>query len=271
MKYGGLDISKDETFKLLSSLGLTCSQVKVYLTLLEQGTSTAKRISINSELPREEIYQILPKLHSLGFVEKLIERPYKFKPTPIKEAIKDLILKRKNRTKELEKRANQVLKNHSITSRNKKPIEKLGFIFVPSKQPLIRRLEKAIKETKNDIRFLTSYKRLTFACDHLKDVLLNAWDRGVRGNAIINIPEKNHLELINNYFKHESATLRFIPEHPKTIVAMFDKKQVFIFINPNADFRDSPALWSNYPSILNLAEYYFKTTWTISIAKPYIR
>jgi len=249
-------------------LGLTSSQTKVYLTLLVQGTSTAKSISMHADLPREEIYQILPKLHSLGLVEKLIERPYRFKPTPINEAVNDFLLKRKNRTKELEKRAKQVLENHSITSCTKKIIEKPRFVFVPSKQALIRRLEKAIKKTRSDIQVLTSYKRLTFACHHLKDVLLNAWDRGVKGKAIINIPEENHLELIKICWKPESATLRFIPSPPKTVMAMYDKKQVFIFTNPNADLKESPALWSNYPSILNLAEDYFKIAWTTALANP---
>ena len=38
------------------------------------------------------------------------------------------------------------------------------------------------------------------------------------------------------------------------VMAMYDKKEVFIYIEPTADLEESPALWSNNPSLLALAK-----------------
>ena len=38
-------------------------------------------------------------------------------------------------------------------------------------------------------------------------------------------------------------------------------EEVFIFIKPDSDLTESPALWSNNSSITNLAKNYFETLW----------
>jgi hypothetical protein len=44
-------------------------------------------------------------------------------------------------------------------------------------------------------------------------------------------------------------------------MAMYDKKEVLIFTFPEADLKDSPALWSDDSSLVGIAEHYFEAMW----------
>lgn len=253
----------------MKSLGLTSCQARIYLSLNNCGTSTAKKISIAAKIAREEVYQVLPKLHSLGLIEKILERPVKFKAIPLQECISNLIEGRKNTTHELEIKAKELIKNYEgVYSREKDFAHEPQFIFVPSKQALITKIKKSINRTQKNLCVSTSCKRLTYACDCLFDSLQSAWCRGVKGRAIINGPEENHLDVIKKIWSPPSAEIRYVPKMPETVIAMYDKREVFIFTKPEADLRDSPALWSNYPSIVSLTEDFFEILWSTAMEKP---
>jgi sugar-specific transcriptional regulator TrmB len=85
----------EESVQSLSRLGLSTSQVKVYLALLELEKATAKTIAKHSKVARQEAYRVLAELQEKGLVEKIIEIPTKFKPIPIEDCIYLLIERKK--------------------------------------------------------------------------------------------------------------------------------------------------------------------------------
>ena len=260
---------KKESVKVLKTLGLTSCQARIYLSLVSCGASTVKQISIDAKMAREEVYLVLPKLHSLGLIEKILERPMKYKAIPLQECISNLLEERKSKTVELEMLSKELIQNYKQANFDGKNSTQLRqFVFVPSKQAVIKRLRNSVTHTKKSIDVLTSCKRLTCACNSLFETIQNAWHRGVKGRAIINIPKGNHLDVINRCWSKPSAELRFIPKFPRTVIAMYDNKEVYIFTEPEADLTESPALWSNYPSIISVIDDFFEVLWSTAMERP---
>jgi sugar-specific transcriptional regulator TrmB len=260
---------KEESVDVLKNLGLTSCQARLYLSLISCGACTVKQISIVSKIAREEVYLVLPKLQSLGLIEKILERPTKYKAIPVQECISNLLEERKSKTTELEIRSKEVIQNYKQTNFNGKNSTQLHqFIFVPSKQVLIKRIKKSVINAKKSICVLTSCKRLTHACNSLFETIQDALDRGVKGRAIINLPKGKHLDMINECWSKPSAELRFIPKVPRTVIAMYDKREVYIFTEPDADLTESPALWSNYSSLVNVIDDFFEVLWSTAIERP---
>ena len=260
---------KEESVEVLKNLGLTSCQARIYLSLISCGASTVKQISIVSKMAREEVYLVLPKLHALGLIEKILERPIKYKAIPLQECISNLLEERKSKTVELEMRSKELIQNYKQTNFNGKNSTQLRqFIFVPSKQALLKKIKKSVTNAKKSIYVLTSCKRLTCACNSLFETIQDAWDRGVKGRAIINIPKGNHLDMINGCWSRPSAELRFIPNFPRTVIAMYDKREVYIFTEPDADLTESPALWSNYPSLISVIDDFFEVLWSTAMERP---
>ena len=256
----------EEDVKSLIDLGLTFVQAKVFLALIQTGSMKAQTISDVTKVSRADVYRTLSRLQENGLVEKQIAKPTIYSSIPTEEAI-DLLMHRQNlKHKELLFRKAKLL--HKYKKKKKTALNQRNFVFVPSTESLIKRLNKAIERTEKSIDLSTSCKRLTAAGFSLSEKLQNAWERGVKGRAVININGVGECESIKNFWCAPQAKIRYIPKIPRTVMVMYDKKEVFIFTNPTAQLKESPALWSNVPSIVAMVEDYFEILWSTAMEKP---
>jgi len=252
--------------KTFVELGLSLVETKIFLTLTQNGTLKVQKISDLSKVSRGDVYRNLSKLQDHGLIKKQISRPALFTAIPIKDAIECLLKRQKIKHKKIQQEATKILDKYN--QKNATPDETSGFVFVPSKETLIRQLNKAIVNTKNSIEVSTTCKRLTAAGHSLADNLLKAWDRGVKGRVIIDYNEGNVCESIKDFWTPPRANIRYLPQIPRTVMAMLDRKEIFIFIRPKERLYESPALWSNVPSIVAMAEDYFDILWTTAMKSP---
>ena len=95
----------------------------------------------------------------------------------------------------------------------------------------------------------------------MAEPLEEAWKRKVKGRAIIERTGKRQTESFLKTWKHPWAGICYISDSPKTIFAIYDKKEVFIFTEPDSELKDSPALWSNNSSLVHIANKYFEGLW----------
>jgi HTH-type transcriptional regulator, sugar sensing transcriptional regulator len=259
---------KEECVEILMNLGLTSSQARIYLSLVKAGTSTVKEIASSSQVAREQVYLVLPTLLDLGVVEKILERPIKYRPVPLPDCFSSLILERKNQTNELENAMKTVIDKFNESNSVGKSSRSHQFVFVPSKRALFRRINKAVNDAESSISVFTSCRRLTQACDKFFDSLQDAWDRGVKGRAIINVPKHNQLSFVEECWRSPWAELRFIPEIPNAVFAIYDNKEAFTFPEPETNLSESPALWSNYPSFVRILKDHYKILWITALEQP---
>ena len=93
-------LSKEKGSELLTQIGLTKIQAKIYLTLLSLDEANARTLTRETNVPRQEVYRALDDLQKKGFIEKIIASPHKFKATPIDYALQILMIKHTQQCKE---------------------------------------------------------------------------------------------------------------------------------------------------------------------------
>jgi sugar-specific transcriptional regulator TrmB len=252
----------------LINLGLNSSEARVYISLHETGTAKATTIAKASGVTRPDVYRTLSKLNELGLVEKIIAHPVMFRPIPIETGVAILLERKSKKYNELQSKSASLI--HSLNKKNihKDSYQESQFVLIPSKEVLIKRLTKTIEKTQTSIDVSTSWKRFKFACYRLAEPLEKAWCRGVKGRVVIEETEEPVLEFVKTCWKSPHAKIRHVHSHPRTVMAIYDKKEVFIYIKPTADLTESPALWSNNPSLVAMAEDCFETLWNTALEIP---
>jgi sugar-specific transcriptional regulator TrmB len=259
-----LEQKLSEELQTLSDLGLTLIQARVYSALVWYGPSKVSEIAKNSNVARPDVYRTLLKLQEIGLVEKIIEMPVKYKVTPIGEGLSLLLDRKTKQYEELRARTHILLE----TARMKKPKKFSSninqFVLVPGGKTVIERIRLAIEKAMQSVDLVLSWKRFsrgivsTFA-----ESIEIAWKKKVEIRFAIERPSesKTDKELVKFCREKPSCDVRLIQHQPKTVLGIYDKKEVFIIVDPEKDLSDSPALWSNNPSLISLAEDYFEVLW----------
>jgi sugar-specific transcriptional regulator TrmB len=256
----------NEDLESLKDLGLTLVQAKIFLSLSQTGTMDAKAISQISNVARPDVYRALTQLQEAGLVEKEIDRPALFRTISTEDAFSLLMENQSRKHKELKaKTANLVSKYKK--SNQSSFFNRQNFVFVPSRETLIKRLKKAIDNSQRSIEISTSCKRLSLAGYSLVENLQKAWGRGVKGRAVIDCCGEK-IEIIKKFWRAPWAEIKYVPIVPRTVMAMYDKREVFVFTKPKAQLDESPALWSNVPSLVAMADDYFEILWSTAMENP---
>jgi len=253
---------EEKNIRALINLGLHRSEAKVYLTLNKMGTERACVIAEMAQVSRPDVYRGLSNLHDLGLVEKIINNPMLFKSIPIKDAVSFLLRQKdreyaiiKSQSADLIRKCNNKINyKHNGNIRSK-------FALIPSKQTLINTLKKSIDNTQESIDVLTSRKRLKFACFCLSEQLNKAWKRGVCGRAILEKNQHSIFDFQKTCWKNPYSKVKYIYNFPKTIMVIYDQKEVFIFEENDLDLTESSALWSNNSGLVSLASNHFNMLW----------
>ena len=105
--------------EVLTDLGLTSTQARVYLALCKFGMLDTKQIAKCALISRQDVYRILQSLEKLGLVEKTISRPVRYKAVPADKGLPPLLKRKKKETVKLEIDFQVLLKNFKKNSRAK--------------------------------------------------------------------------------------------------------------------------------------------------------
>ena len=155
----------------LTEIGLNRYEAKVYLTLIEEGLSTAKNISDITGIPYGKVYEVINSLTSKGFSVILPTKPLKCRAIPPSEAI---IHVRKRTNEKLEKIEKIVLSElNPLFIKTKEFIDqKCNFVLLNGRANINKQIEKLIINSDNTLNIFTSengLKRLVFYKQLLKD------------------------------------------------------------------------------------------------------
>ena len=71
--------------------------------------------------------------------------------------------------------------------------------------------------------------------------------------------------------KTRFCQVRFVPFPPNTVIGIYDKKEIFIVLNPKEDLAKSPALLSRNSSILAAMQDYFEILWITAMETPHFK
>ncbi|MEM2099534.1 MAG: helix-turn-helix domain-containing protein [Candidatus Bathyarchaeia archaeon] len=251
---------------LFTRLGLSVTEAKIYLTLLQLGIATAKEVSKSSGIARPDVYRVMETLGQSGLIEKILSVPCKYKAIEVKDAIARLMEKKRKETAEFQDAARTILKK--FDSRSDKIIlkeDRSQFILMPAGQALIKRIKKAIDEVQTSLDLLLSWNRFAQGVgSSFTKNFEDALARNVKYRFIVeNPPAKSteKLKLLTYVRKSPLCQIKFLPFRPNTIMGIYDKKEISVIVDPAKELPDSPALWTSCLSLITMAQDYFDILW----------
>jgi sugar-specific transcriptional regulator TrmB len=259
---------QDSDIQTFLSLGLNSSEARVLVALYKIGTVEASKIAKASKVDRPDVYRALSDLYKLGLVEKIIAHPSTFRAVPIETGMTILLDHKTKEFIELKVRSASLIRRMNNKRTHEEVKQESQFVLIPFREALFKRLEKSIEKAQESIDISTSWKRFNSACYRLVESLEEAWSHGAKGRAVIEEAGESAVEFAKTYWRPPNAEVRQMKVPPKTVMALYDKKEVYIYLMPSADMTDSPALWSNNPSIVAMAEDYFETLWKTAQKLP---
>jgi sugar-specific transcriptional regulator TrmB len=260
-----------EDIQTLTRLGLTVSQARIYLALVQSGPSTIRTISEVSKVAREHVYRTMVTLQKLGLFEKSIAKPVKFKATPMHDAVSILLQRRINETSELQEKTRELIqrfmkKNTKTTLQEEEP----QFIMIPEKEALIKRREKLTANVQTSLDIIVSWKRFPQRVFRYGEAYKKALESRIKIRVIMDKPEDEKSlaqarKLVKDLKKYPSFGIRYILTPPPAIISVYDKKAALVSTSAIGGFAQHPALLLNNPCFLAIIQEYFELMWLTAL------
>lgn len=258
-----LTTTQDKAVQTLTSLGLSFLQAKVYLALVTEGKSTIKNLARTSQSARQDLYRITLQLLNLGLIEKIVDVPTRFKAVPIETAVGTLIERRKRETAELERKSKVVIRSFAASNEETElKNEETQIVIMNDLERRITRVKKQVDAAKENIKIVTNWPFfLTYTTEVLKEHA-RALNRGVKIQAVIQKPEQAPFlpKSLQTLINHPLFEIRYANDIPSSILAVFDRQEVNIMVSTTSP-KESGAIVTNNPSLIELARNYFETIW----------
>lgn len=95
--------------KILEEIGLTKTEIKIYLSLLKLGQTTTTKIVRDAEIHASKVYEFLDKLIQKGLVSYVIKSNKKYFSAANPSLLKEFLKEKENKIKEQEKEINKII------------------------------------------------------------------------------------------------------------------------------------------------------------------
>jgi len=251
-----------EGVEVLSGLGLSGRQARVYLALLRAGGAKAKTVAELAHVERQEIYGLIEDLKLAGLVEQKLTVPTSYTATPIAEAIKllldqktDQLIALTEKTTQLAGKLNQT-QNPAITA----PQPCFGVICDGYRG---KKYLKAIQETRQTIDVATSWPRFKQLSFRFENQFREALRNGVELRLVIEKPlnYQMHKWVKASQEKYGNFKIKTQPNPLPASVAIFDQNKAAISFSANASLSKGPDLWTENQSLTAVCKAYFESVW----------
>jgi len=260
-------VLKDEMLaKLRRTFDLNLYEVKIWVSLLSRGISTAGELSTIAEVPRSRTYDILESLERKGFVIMKLGKPIQYiavdPQNVVERAKKNVLESASNSVEELEKiKGTEALK--TLDNLFKKginfiePSELSGAL--KGRPNIYSHMETLIKNAKQDVLIVTSEAGVLRKLEYLKSALESAKKRGVSIRIATQINDENSevikkLKEIAEVKNIKDLNARFtIIDGKHAILMLLDDKD----LHPNYDI----GIWLNSQPIATALNNMFNAMW----------
>ncbi|MGD6851099.1 MAG: TrmB family transcriptional regulator [Candidatus Bathyarchaeia archaeon] len=253
-------MSSESSIDILTSFGLSRLDAKVFIALLNLGTVDAGQIAKAVNVARQQVYRALTNLISLGLVMRVVATPTQFHAIPLSEGMASLLLQTKAKTKELERKAELLIKKHPHKA--KSIPSKYWFVEVPSNSSHNQSLKQHPITKQFDS--ITSLKRFGTWLFHVEKMFKEVLDNGVKTRFIIEKPAapSSINKIIEDLNLFSSCEVRYAKTAGPNNLLQFTiiDGQVGFPTEPLSSYI-TPLFITNHPSLVTLAQEYFEIIW----------
>jgi len=258
----------DREINSLEDLGLTSSQVKVYLALLNVGSSNAKTASKFSGVVRQDIYRVLNELIAKGLVAKTLDVPSKFDPVNLENGLAILCDRKKTEVINMQARVADLLKKFNgkkkTTNLNKEPLLEIQVLNVASEICG----KEIIDAAKISLKTILPYEMFV----RLSTIHGKRQKRALRRGVNIRVlTEKSAGKSLEELGKANATDPLLEIRYVSQISGLFsvvDDQTVFIQTETEDNCFEGKILIANNPSLVAILKDYYEAMWEKASETP---
>jgi sugar-specific transcriptional regulator TrmB len=247
----------EKEIDMLTKLGLSVCQAKIYLTLLNTGEAPARLIADKSQVARPDVYRTLPTLQKMGLVEKALTTPTMFKASPVCEALPALLTLRIGEINQLQTDLCTFIDNFKNRQKKSRLEEDNEFVLFPGNQAFISRSKELAENSTKVMETIMPISRVLQASIFYRGTIQKARNQGIESRLITEEVDKTRIAGLQQIY----SEIKCVPYRLSVGFTIYDRKQVLIVNSPKASFPKSGGLWSSNLSIVELAKNYFDNIW----------
>lgn len=249
---------EEQPIKILTNLGLTYREAKIYLTLNKLGKATIKELSEAAHMDRPNIYGVIAKLQKLNLIEQMLKAPPVYKAVPLDQGVEMMLEHKRHDLTELSKETKKLLKTYRSV-RSELLQEDCKLAIIPKKTPTQKKFDELFSGTEqlNEAICYWPDPSSVLSWDYPK------WQKLLKRNVEIRLivympadkelPEKAHALTKNPLFK-----IRYLESTPKIALTIHDRKKAFLSTSIS---RDSSFLWVDNIDFVAFFVDYFDMLW----------
>lgn len=252
----------EEDTHLLTDIGFTKNQAKLYLSLLKLGKAEGKTLAKAAGASKSIVYRTLNELHNMGLVEREIAVPYKFKATPLKQGLQIIMNQRLERYRENREKTEQFLIRKQDMQEE---IEEQEYRLTAyeGKDRIIQIIKLQHDKASQSIDILSTLQRWLQIIDYCFENYEKALARKVKYRVVIDklegkivLPKEVQALVSNPSFELKIARSPLVNN-----IGICDGKEATFNFYPSKSLKESPILWTNHPSFISMAQDHFEKTW----------
>jgi sugar-specific transcriptional regulator TrmB len=259
---------QQDLIRKLSDFGFTVNQAKVYLSIVQSGLTCVSKISESTQLHRQDIYKILPKLEKIGLVTKTIDRPFLIEVIPVEKALDSLVSTERKKANErisrLEANLKELLNAIREQQERREPLEEARFVLLKTDDQIKNIADLTFENTKKECDLVTNLELITRRMHHFHEHFQKLSRRGARIRVIV--------ESINNEDLVKRTVEKIRPDngefaakliYKKTSLPyrIIDNKELFIRRKKATESGLPCVLWTNGWSIVQFYKENFEEAW----------
>lgn len=248
-------------------LGLTELQAKTYLTLAHLGRAEVGKIAKHSNIARQDIYRLIPKLEKLGLVEKIIATPILYKALPFSEGTSILFRRRTDEYARLKNSLKLLMAQPEENNNDTTEESSIEFVITSEKKRLIAKLEKSYSEAAC-IDIMVPGNVIDLMIFYFYDCLSYALSRGAKVRVItqntdIRPSAERKFSILKN---HPNFAVKSVNFNFGFGMAICDNTEINIAISD----KEVPSLWTNNRQILKMSQLMFEDEWNASSSPEFV-
>lgn len=255
--------------KELASFGLTENEAKTYLALLQLRQATARATAKLSNIPRQEIYRILPRLEKLGLTEVVVTKPAQFVAVEPQKALAELI---ENQKEAFSKQIAQLeTKKTSLESELTKIQGKsaglklpspVQFVLISGRHQVNSKIRAMLEKANSTVLWASPKLEIRRAIIYDRDEMLRKCaKRGVKIRILTEADKDNIREIIR---LSKFCEIRHVPGIA-SLMTIVDNKEIIIgSAVHSSDEEVIHELWTNDAGQVETMKDFFEIVWADS-------
>ena len=249
----------------LESFGFTVNQAKVYLCIVQSGKTRVGKIAKTTQLHRQDIYKLLPKLEKMGLITRTIDKPFMIEAIPIEKALETLILKERKKSEERILHLENNLKE-MIDSIQRQPQikEETQFSLLTTDEAIRNRRTPTFKKLEKEAQLVASLENIQTRSTNFRDFLQTIAKTEAKTKLIVVTKEddgaiKEAIEKIAPFAGQFTA--KAIDEVTCKNYQIIDNKEIWIGTQQKTETGNPCMFCTNDQNIIEVYKENFRSAW----------